>query len=190
MEDPECAVFRAEPRQVFYKRMFSPDEAADLLGLAVASCPAVEGAGGGVAGGERRRYELDLAAAEFAHVRERLRCVLSDYLPDATIGDSARVYRHTAGGVRPHTDASLDGRATYTLLLYLSDDFEGGRLSVRVTRSEEERRASEPGHGHKVFVFRPMCGYGLVFHKGLLHWADDVVGGSKDLLVADVASAF
>lgn len=123
-------------------------------------------------------------------VADRLRVALRDYFPDISLGPTARFYRHLFGSVRPHKDVSRDGASRYTLPLYLSDSFNGGRLSIKTRRTEQELCESEPGMKHKVFTFSPRSGYAVIFQKGVLYWADEVTEGPKDLLIFDLATAF
>jgi hypothetical protein len=120
----------------------------------------------------------------------RLYIVLRDYLPDAVISSDARFYNHQYGSVKPHTDGNRDGISCYTLLLYLQDKFEGGRLSIKMERSEKEQLISEPDKKHKVFIIEPKIGYGIIFKKNLIHWADEVVEGNKNFLLIHIYSIF
>ena len=116
--------------------------------------------------------------------------VLSDYFPDLRLDPNARFYSHQFGSVKPHKDGNHDGLCNYTLLIYLSDEFEGGKLSIKMKRSMEEMREAEPDKKHKVFTFNPMMGYGVVFSKDLLHWADELFEGEKNILLIHLYSKF
>jgi len=118
-------------------------------------------------------------------ITDRLFTVLRDYFPDMKLDRWARFYNHQYGAVKPHYDANHDFMATHTILIYLTDDFGGGRLSIKTRRSDEERLASEqPNHYHKVYIIvTPKAGYGVVFKKNQLHWADECIGDKNFLLI-------
>lgn len=117
-------------------------------------------------------------------ITDRLFIVLRDYFPDMKLDKNARFYNHQYGAIKPHYDVNHDGVSTHTLLIYLTDDFEGGRLTIKTKRPDEERLlSSQPNHYHKVFTITPKIGYGVIFKKNNLHWADDCIGNKNFLLI-------
>lgn len=129
-------------------------------------------------------------------ITDRLFIVLRDYFPDMKLDKNARFYNHQYGAIKPHYDVNHDGVSTHTLLIYLTDDFEGGRLIIKTKRPDEERLiiktkhpdeerllSSQPNHYHKVFTITPKIGYGVIFKKNNLHWADDCIGDKNFLLI-------
>jgi hypothetical protein len=189
MEDTHLGVFRSDPtQQVMYKRILEREDATELLRELEASAHP-ERADGGLATG--CRDVVRTALRELPTLAERLRVAMSDYLPDASFGEWVRLYRHTCGGVKPHRDLPMDGRSNYTLLIYMADGHTGGKLSVKVARSPTDlAEDGEPDKRHKVYEIQPRAGYGVLFRKSLLHWADDVIEGCKVILLVDVHSIF
>ncbi len=97
---------------------------------------------------------------------------------------------HVHGNTRPHKDGNHDGVSNYTILLYLTDDFDDGKLSIKLKRSDAERLADEPHKYHKVFTIIPKKGYGVIFNKRLTHWANDIYEGHKNFIIIHVYSSF
>lgn len=134
-----------------------------------------------LATGSRLYCDIDLTSHM---VTDRLFIVLNDYFPDMKLDKNARFYNHQYGAIKPHYDVNHDGVSTHTLLIYLTDDFEGGRLTIKTKRPDEERiLSSQPNHYHKVFTITPKIGYGVIFKKNNLHWADDCIGDKNFLLI-------
>jgi hypothetical protein len=188
MEDEQCGVFEAQAREntIVYKQFFSPDELEDLLDL-ISSVEASSNTST-LATGLRSHVDLDLR--QYDWICARLQTVLAhDYFPDLCIDPHARLYAQSLGGVREHRDVCHDGHSNHTLLIYLSDDFSDGRLSIKRPRSAEERH-TEPEKSQLVFTPSPITGYGVVFHKSLLHRAAEVYEGTKKFLLVHFFSAF
>jgi hypothetical protein len=136
------------------------------------------------------RYHLDINIRdEYPEICDRLYTLLDSYLADLRMDPNARLYSQAFGGIKPHRDINHDGISNYTLLIYLNDDFDDGKLSIKTKRTEEERLAFEPTKFHKVFTFRPIAGYGVIFDKNLLHYAADVNMGKKNLLIIHLYSS-
>jgi hypothetical protein len=157
-----------EDQPVLYKRLLEQEEIDPLLALLESACEKTKGS---FVTGERIFIEIDLV--QFAPLVDRLSASLRDYFPDLELCRQARLYRHEHGEVRPHRDAPLDGICNYTCLIYLNA-FEDGKLSVKQPRKQEEMLALEPEKKHKVFTFTPFPGYGVIFPKACLHWAEEV----------------
>lgn len=188
MEDAEYAIFFNDDAKVLYKEILDVRESTSLNNnlskLNNWSNGAVI-----IATGIRKFKDIDLVE-NYGWIYDRLKVVLSDYFPDIDINKNCRFYSHTCGSVKPHTDACKDGKSLYTLLLYLDDAFEGGQLSIKVRRSDQEKSITLPNHNHKVFKFTPITGYGIIFHKSLVHWADEVIDGNKNFLLIHFSSSF
>ena len=134
-----------------------------------------------LATGSRLYCDIDL---DSHIITDRLFIVLRDYFPDMKLDKNAKFYNHQYGAIKPHYDVNHDGVSTHTLLIYLTDDFEGGRLIIKTKRSDDERLlSSQPNHYHKVFTITPKIGYGVIFKKNHLHWADDCIGNKNFLLI-------
>jgi 2OG-Fe(II) oxygenase superfamily len=79
-----------------------------------------------------------------------------------------RIYRYDHGIVKPHQDQIIYPDYEHTGIIYLTDDYEGGRLTIE-------------GHGE----IEPQSGWGVIFPKRLVHSADEMFG-IKIILVLDV----
>lgn len=189
MEDTTCAIFYNEPEQVIYKQILSSQEASNINDSLVSRSKGWKDGAQVIANGSRPFLEIDLDK-EFPDIKERIKIVLRDYFPDVIVSPDSRFYNHQYGRVKPHTDGNRDGISQYTLLLYLCSEFEGGQLSIKMKRQEEERLSHNPHHYHKVFSFVPKLGYAVIFRKSLLHWADEVVDGNKNFLLLHLHSQF
>lgn len=185
MEDSEYAIFKKEEKQVIYKQILQLWEVEELNNYFVQlkeSEPFLFYSNETLASGKRTYCDINLSDEPFSFLSERLIVVLNDYSIDK-IDRHARFYCHSFGGVKPHIDSNHDNMSNYTLLLYLNDDFEGGELSIKMKRSEEECILSEPDKHHKVFKIRPTRGYGVIFDKSLLHWAEETYKDKNFLLI-------
>jgi len=189
MEDNIYGVFRTEPEQVVYKQILTPEEAITANNDFISEETGWKDGAQVIANGHRPFIDVDLPN-KMPELMERLPVILRDYLPDVTVSPDARFYNHQYGRVKPHTDGNRDGVSQYTLLIYLCSEFEGGQLSIKLKRSDEERLAENPYHHHKIFTFTPKCGYGVIFRKSLLHWAEEVVDGNKNFLLIHLRSDF
>lgn len=103
---------------------------------------------------------------------QNLKAVLTDYLGEIEVNSECRFYEHTYGEVIRHQD--FLGDYTHTLLVYMNEDFIGGKLHVKSNKT--------------VFRFTPRIGWGICFWKDLIHWADCVEEGSKKFVLIDLKS--
>ena len=180
MEDQQYGVFHLEKKQLLYKQILTHDEIDKLNDECLNSVSCSNS--GGLATGCRMYSDVDLRA-EYRDICDRLFVVLRDYFPDLQISPHARFYSHKYGAIKPHVDQNHDNKSNYTLLLYLTDDFDDGKLSIKTKRSNEEIEKSFPDKFHKVFVIKPICGYAIIFNKELLHWASEIYTGEKNFLL-------
>jgi hypothetical protein len=121
-------------------------------------------------------------------IKETIQTVLKNYFQKLEIND-IRFYKQTYGETKKHIDKSLDGKSNYTLLVYLSDDFEGGELILKCKRTDEEMEASEKDKKHLQFTIKPKQGYGIIFDKNIPHWSPEVYG-CKELMLVDLYAVF
>lgn len=140
---------------------------------------------GQIATGSRLYVDFDLK--ENKYICDRLITTLDTYFTDLQIDPNARLYNQRFGEIKPHFDKNHDGVSNYTCLIYLTDDFTHGKLSVKVKRSKEE--IEESNKHHKVFTLEPRVGYGVIFSKDWLHWAEEVYDGSKNFLLIHLYSS-
>lgn len=185
MEDQQNAVFHSEG--LFYKQLLPIDIAENLENKFNQIEQGWQDGAKGIARGLRRF--LDLSLDDFPEMKKLISIALKDYFPDLELSNWIRYYQHKCGDVKPHTDGSKDS-AQYTLLLYLNDDFEGGQLNIKIPRSENEINTDQPQMKHKRFVFIPRIGFGVIFSKSMLHWAEEVIDGNKNFLLLEIRSKF
>lgn len=182
----EPAVFRKHD-QIIYKRILSSDEANTYNEKFINMTNSKNGNSNIVTGA---RYHVDFDLRLQIELAQRLTVVLKDYFCNLEIDPNARFYSHQIGGIKPHTDGNHDNVCKYTLLLYLTDNFDDGRLSIKTKRTEEEKLIEQPDKHHNVFTFTPKQGYGIIFDKSLLHWAAEVYEGNKNFLLIHLNSNF
>ena len=84
------------------------------------------------------RQYIDINLKYYEELTNRLFIVLRDYFPDIKVDYNARFYNHQYGIVKPHIDKSHDGISNYTLLLYLTENFNDGKLYVKIKRTEQD----------------------------------------------------
>ena len=187
--DNNFAIFKADS-PIVYKQILLPDE-IELLNTYFMNQlnDNNNNKSGGIATGRRLHVDVCLKSL-FVDICERLSIVLRDYFPDLQIDPNGRFYNHQYGGVKPHKDGCHDGKSNYTLLLYITEGFDDGRLSIKMKRTDDEIQQSEQDKFHKVFTFNQRKGYGVIFKKDLLHWANDNYVGDKNFLLIHLYSAF
>ena len=190
MEDEVHAVFKSEPNQVVYKQILTYFEAIELNELFLNSNSYWQDGAIKISTGLRPYIDVNLEDKDVKLVYDRLIIVLKDYFPDIKVSTDARFYNHQFGGTKPHKDGNRDGVSNYTLLLYLTDNFDDGKLSIKTKRSEEERLECNSDKFHKIFTITPKIGYGVIFNKNLTHWAADVLEGNKNFLLIHLYSDF
>jgi hypothetical protein len=88
-----------------------------------------------------------------------------------------RLYYSDFGIVKPHKDVSTYGD-THTLLIYLTENFTGGNLTVKVPRTVDTQ--------HYYLTPEPRKCYGFLFPKTCIHYTDELFQGDKLILLVDV----
>lgn len=162
--------------QLFYKQILSNNESDILnnhLNTLIDNNLVQKNTNTTLASGSRYHADIRLKD-DFPHVYDCIFNVLGNDFINLSIDPNGRLYSHLYGGIKKHTDVSHDGKSDYTMLIYLTDDFEGGNLSIE--------------SNNKVFSFMPKKGYGIIFNKKLVHWASDVIHGSKNFLIVHLCS--
>lgn len=181
MEDVSTLGFRNRSDLIFYKQILDTSQVKDLLKY-LATC----------------RYKFqdtrlasrmkitegEMEEGALKYVRESILTTLSGYFTDLKI-NYIRIYRHECGETKRHRDISLDGKSNFTVLIYLTDDFEGGKLTLRTRKDENEIKATDPEKKYFHFTLEPKVGYGIVFPKHLEHWAAELVG-KKEIILVDL----
>jgi hypothetical protein len=188
MEDNQYAIFNKEEKQVIYKQILQPDECIELndyLMLMIHNNRDTINRGNLVTG---HRSYVDITLRDYPDLSDNLFRVLDNYFTDLKIDPNVRLYSQIYGSIKPHTDKSHDGLCNYTLIIYLTDDFDDGALSIKMKRTKEELKI-DPNMKHKVFTIKPIVGYGVIFNKELLHWASEVYMGSKNICIIHLYSS-
>lgn len=189
MEDQLNNVFKKEEKQILYKQILPDTECDEINSYLECNDLYKTHIGTSLVTGHRVFIDINLKELPYAFISDRLLATLSNYC-DLEIDPNARLYSHVYGGIKPHTDKSRDGFSTHTLLIYLTDNFDDGKLSIKTKRSVEEKLEYENNKHHKVFTFVPKKGYGILFDKNLLHWASEVYTGSKNFLLISLNCRF
>lgn len=116
-----------------------------------------------------------------------LTVTLSGYFVDFKVNpNNARIYESNYGTIKPHVDVAMYPGDTHTCLIYLTDDFEGGILTVKVKRDEEDMNTyGDIEKKHLCITPEPRETYGVLFQKGVIHYTDDLIGGCKIILLVD-----
>eukprot|EP01036_Dinobryon_divergens_P032739 gene32739-42393_t len=89
------------------------------------------------------------------------------------------LYESTYGIVQPHRDIAMCGDDTHTCLIYLTDDFTGGFLTVEDNNNTSTTLSNSP------VTFAPRTGYCVIYPKGVIHYTDEQHDGVKIILLAD-----
>lgn len=124
-------------------------------------------------------------------VIRQVQVCLSGYYADIKLRDNARIYGSDYGVVRPHRDVPIYSSDNCTILIYLTDDFNGGALTVKTPRSAEHiAQHGQPEKGHIYTSVEPRICYGVVFMKDNIHYTDELLGSNKVILLLDAAIVF
>lgn len=193
MEDDIYAVFKPEEKQIVYKQILNYDDVImlnDYLVEMIDNDLVSTNTGTSLVSGIRVFIDINLRSEEYKDLCNNLVVVLSDYFPDLILDPNARLYSQSYGSIKPHTDKNHDNISNYTMLIYLRDDFDDGKLSIKTKRSNDEISEYENDKFHKVFTIKPIKGYGVIFNKSLLHWASEVYSGNKNFLLIHFYSNF
>jgi hypothetical protein len=184
MDEP---IIFSESDRIIYKQILLREEANQLNDLFINLANEQNYNSNIVTG---TRYHINFSLRSQPELVERLITVLKDQFCDLEIDPNARFYSHQLGGIKPHTDSNHDNVCKYTLLLYLTDNFDDGKLSIKIKRTEAEKLLEQADKHHKVFTFTPKQGYGVIFDKSHLHWANEIYEGEKNFLLIHLNSSF
>jgi len=100
--------------------------------------------------------------------------------------NNIRLYLSNYGVVAPHKDKPVYPGDTHTLLIYITDDFDGGILSVKLPRSN--LHLEEYGDKEKKYIVitpEPRINYGVLFPKNIIHYTNELINGNKLILLID-----
>jgi hypothetical protein len=100
--------------------------------------------------------------------------------------NNIRIYQSNYGVVLPHKDIPTYQHDTHTCLIYLTDNFTGGVLSVKLPRSLEHiEEYGENDKKHLNITPEPRINYGIIFPKETIHYTDELLEGNKLILLVD-----
>jgi len=187
MEQPNSSIQSANGLpQVIYKSMISPDLHEDILTYYRAKESTLEYVKGSSAFPLRRQIREipDNLAQELAR---QLAITIGPYYsvfePNAR---NIRIYQSNYGITQPHRDVPSYPGDTHTCLIYITDDFTGGVLSVKLPREEAHiREFGYPELRHINITPEPRAMYGVLFPKHTIHYTDELLKGDKIILLID-----
>lgn len=88
-----------------------------------------------------------------------------------TNSNNVRIYESNYGIILPHKDIPSYANDTHTCLIYLTDNFNGGVLSIKQPRSEEHiDKYGESDKKHITVTPEPRICYGVIFPKNNIHY--------------------
>jgi hypothetical protein len=100
--------------------------------------------------------------------------------------NNIRLYLSNCGIVKPHVDVAVYPQDTHTCLIYITDDFEGGILSVKLPRTQNHiHQFGESDKKHINITPEPRINYGVIFPKNVIHYTDMLTSGDKLILLID-----
>jgi hypothetical protein len=138
MENNIYGIFRSEAKQVVYKQLLNIDDVKNLndhLIKMIDSDLVSTNIGTSLVSGKRVHIDVDLKSQYYKDLCINLKVTLRNYFPDLRLDPNARLYSQSYGSIKPHIDKNHDGMSNYTLLLYLTDDFDDGKLSIKMKRT-------------------------------------------------------
>ena len=96
--------------------------------------------------------------------------------------NNIRMYYSDFGIVKPHKDVTIKENYNNTLLIYLSDDFDGGNITVKIPIEEIKK--------HYYITPEPRKCYGILFPKEYTHYTDELYTGGKYIILLDCQTDF
>jgi hypothetical protein len=172
--------------QVIYKSMISPDLHEEILTYYRAKESTLEYVKGSSAFPLRRQIREipDILAQELAR---QLKITMSQYYTVIEPNEkNIRIYQSNYGITKPHRDIPSYPGDTHTCLIYLTDEFTGGVLSVKLPREEGHiQEYGSPELRHLNITPEPRAMYGILFPKHTIHYTDELLEGDKIILLID-----
>ncbi len=172
--------------QVIYKSMISKDLQEDILNYYRAKESTLEYVNGSGAFPLRRQIREipDNLAQNLTH---QLQVTMSQYytifVPNHK---NIRIYQSNYGITKPHCDIAIYLKDTHTCLIYLTDDFNGGKLSVKLPREKDHiQNYGSPDLKHINITPEPRIMYGIIFPKNTIHYTNELLEGDKIILLID-----
>ena len=139
-----------------------------------------------------RKQIRDLPTDIISDIEKSLRTTLYNYYTSFEIKNNYRVYYSDFGTIKPHYDVPMCGDDTHTCLIYLTDDFEGGVLTIKKPYRDnlyEDNLHEDNLYEDNLYediTFKPMKTYGVIFPKEYIHYTDELINGNKYILLVDL----
>jgi hypothetical protein len=172
--------------QVIYKSMISPDLQEEILTYYRAKESTLEYVKGSSAFPLRRQIREipDILAQELAR---QLKITMGQYYTVFEPNEkNIRIYQSNYGITKPHRDIPSYPGDTHTCLIYLTDEFTGGVLSVKLPREEAHiMEYGSPELRHLNITPEPRAMYGILFPKHTIHYTNELLEGDKIILLID-----
>ncbi len=157
--------------------MLSDDLSNDLINYFNIKSPQLISVSGSKLFPQRKQLR-ELPSELSDKVISEVNTVLSNYFNNFHIYyDNMRIYYSDFGEVKPHKDVTIKDNYNYTLLIYLSDNFDGGKITVKVPIEEIKK--------HYYVTPEPRKCYGILFPKDCIHYTDELYTGGKYILLLD-----
>lgn len=172
--------------QVIYKSMISTDLHEEILNYYRSKESTLDYVKGSSKFPLRRQQREipDILADELV---KQLKTTISQYYtvfePNK---NNIRIYQSNYGIIQPHRDIPSYPDDTHTCLIYLTDDFTGGVLSVKLPREENHiQEYGSPELKHINITPEPRTMYGILFPKHTIHYTNELLEGDKIILLID-----
>ena len=165
------------PSNLIYKQILSDDLSNELLNYFNIKSPQLFSMNGSNLFPQRKQLR-DFTSELSDKVINEVNIVLSNYFNNFHIYDNnMRIYYSDFGEVKPHKDVTIRDNYNHTLLIYLSDNFDGGKITVKVPIEEIKK--------HYYVTPEPRKCYGIIFPKDCIHYTDELYTGGKYILLLD-----
>lgn len=153
-----------------YQAVISQKLNTDLLHYYNSVCTGLPFINGPNFPARRRLNELHppLIAQLFTEIKHYVGLAFQVFEPNMAY---IRFYESYYGVIKPHKDVAVHPQDTHTCLIYLTDDFVGGALTV------------ESANG--IRTFQPKQTFGVFFAKGVTHYTNELIEGRKVILLID-----
>ncbi len=168
------------PENILYKQILSDDLTNELLHF-FKSKNIISMNGSNLF--PQRKQLRDINEELCNKIISEVNTTLSNYFNSFEIdNNNIRIYYSDFGIVQPHKDVTIKDKYNNTLLIYLSDDFDGGKITVKVPIEEIKK--------HYYVTPEPRKCYGILFPKDCIHYTDELYTGGKYILLLDCKITF
>ena len=99
--------------------------------------------------------------------------------------NNIRIYFSNYGIVKPHVDKPVYPDDTHTCLIYITDDFNGGNLTIKLPTTNIIKKTDNIKGKFLNITCEPRICYGVIFPKNTIHFTDELLSGNKLILLID-----